>query len=106
MKRRASQLRSSPRKRGPRATERGPWIPACAGMNGMERRAFLALLAAAAAWPLAARAQQEARIPRIAILAPGRSEGFDAGRATHDAVVTGLRQLGDRHATTDVIAHY
>src|SRR5262249_55047750 len=31
-------LRSSPRKRGPRAANRGPWIPAYAGMNGGERR--------------------------------------------------------------------
>src|SRR5262249_27859981 len=30
-------LRSSPRKRGPRAANCGPWIPACAGMNGGER---------------------------------------------------------------------
>src|SRR6266404_2477685 len=27
-------LRSSPRKRGPRITDRGSWIPASAGMNG------------------------------------------------------------------------
>jgi hypothetical protein len=32
-----SSLRSSPRKRGPRATERF-WIPACAGMSGGEVR--------------------------------------------------------------------
>ena len=29
-----SPLRSSPRKWGPRITDCGPWIPACAGMNG------------------------------------------------------------------------
>ena len=28
-------FRSSPRKRGPRATGRGPWIPAFARMNGV-----------------------------------------------------------------------
>jgi hypothetical protein len=31
------QFRSSPRKRGPRATVCGPWTPACAGANGARR---------------------------------------------------------------------
>src|SRR5262249_29555460 len=49
---------------------------------------------AAAAWPLAARAQRGTRMPRIAILAPGRSVGADAGRLTLNSIVTGLRELG------------
>src|ERR1043165_3069133 len=62
---------------------------------GMRRRNFLGGLAgAAAAWPLLAHAQQGAKIPRIGILAPGPSEGPDASRATFNALVTGLRELG------------
>jgi putative ABC transport system substrate-binding protein len=60
----------------------------------MRRRNFLGGLAGAAAWPLVARAQQAAKIPRIGILAPGPSEGPDASRATFNALVTGLRELG------------
>src|SRR5262249_11321675 len=32
---RCTLFRSSPRKRGPRVPDRGPWIPAFAGMNGV-----------------------------------------------------------------------
>src|SRR5213080_3293725 len=60
----------------------------------MNRRAFIALIAGtAAAWPLAARAQQ-GRMPRIGLLAPGRSVGADATLLTLNSVVTGLRELG------------
>jgi putative ABC transport system substrate-binding protein len=70
----------------------------------MNRRDFIIVLGGAtAAWPLAARAQQEARIPRIAILAPSRSEGFDASRATLDALVAELRELGYREGQNIVI---
>jgi putative tryptophan/tyrosine transport system substrate-binding protein len=61
----------------------------------MQRREFIKLLGGAAvAWPLAVWAQQGTKIPRIGILAPGRSEGADASRASLNAVVTGLRELG------------
>src|SRR4051812_32579570 len=61
---------------------------------GMRRRVVLGFLSGAAAWPLIARAQQGAMIPRVGMLAPGRSEGPDASRAAFDALVSGLRELG------------
>ena len=93
MRRRAPELRSSPRKRGPRAADRRVWIPACAGMSGIGRRHFITLLSAAAAWPLAARAQQSERVRRIGVLSnPGPD---DAEMQSRNAVfVQGLQELG------------
>jgi hypothetical protein len=56
----------------------------------VKRRAFIAMLGGAAAWPLAARAQQPAKAPRIGILSPAASE--TAGTLT--AFREGIRDLG------------
>src|SRR5262249_49134290 len=104
IRRRRADIRSSPRKRGPRATACGPWIPACAGMNGIERRAFMSLLAAAAAWPLAARAQQGERMRLIGVLM-GVESGPDP-RPRIAAFRQGLREAGwidHRNVRIDVI---
>jgi hypothetical protein len=40
----------------------------------VKRRTFISLLGSAAAWSLAARAQQPAKVPRVGILSPAASE--------------------------------
>ena len=59
----------------------------------IERRKFLATLGAAAAWPLAARAQQPAQVRRIGVLMPF-GEDHPVGQARVAAFMQGLRQLG------------
>jgi putative tryptophan/tyrosine transport system substrate-binding protein len=61
----------------------------------MKRREFIGFAGVAvASWPLVVWAEQAAKIPRIGLFSHGRSEGSDASRATLDALVTGLRELG------------
>ena len=61
----------------------------------MKRREFIGFAGvAAASWPLVVWAEQATKIPRIGLLSPGRSDGSDASRATLDALVTRLRELG------------
>src|SRR3954469_23134178 len=58
----------------------------------LKRREFLSLLgAAAASWPLAARAQSPRKVPRIGVLLPGTAASF--GLRTK-AFLEGLRDLG------------
>ena len=57
----------------------------------MKRREFMAILGGAAAWPLAARAQQSHKVPRIGVLLPGTPTSF-APRTK--AFVEGLQDLG------------
>src|SRR5262249_28463320 len=58
----------------------------------MRRREFMTLLGSAAAWPLAARAQQVGKVPRIAYLSPGSAS--PGPLAYHDEFQRGLRELG------------
>jgi putative tryptophan/tyrosine transport system substrate-binding protein len=68
----------------------------------MRRRNFIALLSGAAAWPLAARAQQAARAARVGYLVTGSVES-PVYRPTIDAFRQGLSQLGYREGQNIVI---
>jgi putative ABC transport system substrate-binding protein len=60
----------------------------------MQRREFIALLGgAAAAWPMAARAQQPDRVRRIGVIT-GTAEDDPEAQARHAAFLQGLQQLG------------
>jgi putative tryptophan/tyrosine transport system substrate-binding protein len=59
----------------------------------MPRRHFITLLGGAAAWPLAARAQQAERMPRIAVLM-NNAEDDPEGQARAAAFRQGLQALG------------
>ena len=60
----------------------------------MKRRAFIGLLGGAAAWPLAAHAQQPTKVPRIGILSPGRSQLSNSSTVMVNAFLQGLHDLG------------
>ena len=62
-------------------------------MSGMKRRDFIALIGGAAAWPLAARTQQPARVRTIGFLLPGGSR-TTVMRAQLEAFREGLKEYG------------
>ena len=59
----------------------------------MQRREFIRLISGAAAWPLAARAQQPDRMRRIGVLTPGAADEPE-NKARIAAFLLGLRELG------------
>ena len=71
----------------------------------MRRRAFIAALGgAAAAWPLAARAQKSERVRRIGVLLPAAADDAEY-QARVGAFLQGLAQLGwtdGRNARIDI----
>ena len=62
-------------------------------MVDLRRREFVTLLGGAAAWPLAARAQQGEQMRRIGVLTPFAADEPE-GQARLSAFMQGLQQLG------------
>jgi hypothetical protein len=62
-------------------------------MLDVRRREFITCLGGAAAWPLAARAQQTDRVPRVGVLMSVAADGPE-GQARLSAFLKGLQQLG------------
>src|SRR5215470_15690411 len=71
-------------------------------MSGLKRREFITLLGGAAAWPLAARAQQAGKLPTIGFL--GQST-LSAGSEWVAAFVQRLHELGWNEGRTIAIEY-
>jgi hypothetical protein len=66
----------------------------------MRRRAFIATLGGAAAWPVVARAQRIERAPRVGVLLGSYTAADQAGQARIGTFLRALRELGGKTAAT------
>jgi hypothetical protein len=72
-------------------------------MSDIRRRELLALLGAAAAWPLAARAQQEGPVARVGVIGPSLDR--PALKAAYPFFLADLRKLGFVEGRNLLIEH-
>src|SRR4051812_9016933 len=63
-------------------------------LDQLKRREFITLLGGAAAWPLAARAQQDERMRRIGLLTGGPRPDDQDAQANIAVFLEGLQRLG------------
>jgi putative ABC transport system substrate-binding protein len=70
----------------------------------MNRREFITLLGGAAAWPIAARAQQGARVRRIGVLMPGNEYDpeYTPRVSAFTQALAGLGWTDGRNVRTDL----
>ena len=73
-------------------------------IRGMKRRAFIAALGGAAAWPRAARAQHPERMRRVGVLQAG-NESDPVSQLRRAAIADGLRKFGWTEGT-NLLIHY
>src|SRR5262245_30761051 len=71
----------------------GPWLGQPMQFDQLKRRAFMTPIGGAAAWPVAARAQQPNRMRRIGVLTPYPADDAEA-QARLTAFAQGLAQTG------------
>jgi putative ABC transport system substrate-binding protein len=76
----------------------GAKLPSCGDLmqvDQLKRRDFVMLLASAAAYPLAARAQQPGKLPRVGVLEPyaATDPGYRVSQAFHDTGIVEGRDI-------------